>query len=539
MSPSLDLPPSYPEQLNIASRITDGALREGWGQRVAFRAAGTEITYEQVRDDVSRWAGALRELGVAPEQRVLVALADEPSFVTAFLGAIWHGAVAVPVNPYLPPDSYEFFLRDSRSVAAIVAPRLSAVFAEAARSLPALRHIVVFDDHAGKGGAARQGASRAPDELDGATLLRDAAATEPAPTHADEPAFWLYTSGSTGEPKGAIHLHHDIWVSAECWGSRTLGLQPDHVHLSASKLYFAYGLGNSLHCPMWTGGSAVLIPDKPTPGIMLDAIREHRATHFYAVPSFYNAVMADPSFAARVADGALSSLKVCVSAGEALPAPLCERWSQRTGVPLIDGIGSTELLHIFISNRIDDLRPGCSGKPIPGYQARVVDEEGEDVADGDVGDLWVCGDSACSGYWNRHAETKSSVRGEWFVTGDKYRRDAEGYYWYMGRADDMFKVHGQWVSPARVESALLEHDAVHEVAVVASRGEGGLSCGVAHVVPVETADAGLAEALRRHVAERLSAYLVPAGFEFVDELPKTPTGKIQRYRLRDRVRRDD
>jgi benzoate-CoA ligase len=538
MSSTLDDTPIYPDQLNIAARLTEGALEAGWGGRVALRSGGREVTYAEVRDEVACWAGVLEELGVAPEQRVLVALADTPSFITAFLGAIWGGAVAVPVNPYLPLDRYEYYLKDSRSVAAVVAPWLGATVAEARQRLPGLRHIVIFDEEAAArgsesgssstGGGPRPGA----EVLDGAELLGAARPVASASTHCDEPAFWLYTSGSTGAPKGAIHLHHDIWVSAECWGRRTLDLSTDCVHLSASKLYFAYGLGNSLHVPMWTGGSAVLVPEKPTPENMVDAIEEHGVTHFYGVPSFYNAMMAERWFDARVEAGALSSLQACVSAGEALPAPLCERWMQRTGVPLLDGIGSTELLHLFITNRIDDIRPGCSGKPISGYRARVVGETGEDVAPDEVGDLWVCGDSACAGYWNRHAETKAAVRGEWFVTGDKYRRDESGYFWYMGRADDMFKVHGQWVSPALVESTLLEHDRVHEVAVVSSADDGGLACGVAHVVAVGPVEEGFASELRRYATARLSGYMVPASFEFVDELPKTPTGKIQRFLLR-------
>ena len=265
---------------------------------------------------------------------------------------------------------------------------------------------------------------------------------------------------------------------------------------------------------------------------MVEAIAAHRVTHFYAVPSFYGAMMAADSFAAAIADGSLASLEVCVSAGEALPAPLCERWSDHTGVPLLDGIGSTEMLHIFISNRRDDVRPGCSGKPIPGYRARVVGEGGDDVVDGEVGDLWVRGESACAGYWNRHAATKQLLQGEWLVTGDKYRRDADGYYWYAGRTDDMFKVRGQWVSPPLVEGVLLAHEAVREVAVVGSTDKDGLSCGVAYVVPGRTDVDDLGAALREFAASRLSGYLVPARVVLVDDLPKTPTGKIQRFRLR-------
>jgi benzoate-CoA ligase len=564
--------PEYPRSLNIAARLADGALDAGWGERIAFSHGDASITYAQVRDSAARWAEALDDLGVCREQRVLIALPDTPSFVTAFLGTIWAGAVAVPVNPYLPAEHHAFYLDDSRAVVAAIAPALADGIAASTASAPQLRHVVVFSDaveedggkpDGGPGPSAAAirspaaGAGRAPGPAKATTKqppespelpesgeglrwhrgeeLLEAASPRPATeTHCDEPAFWLYTSGSTGAPKAAIHLHHDIWVAAECWGRRTLGLSEPHVHLSASKLFFAYGLGNSLHCPMWSGGRTVLVADKPSPANMLGAIAEHGVTHFYAVPSFYSALLADPELDKRLGDGGLESLEVCVSAGEALPAPLCEAWIERTGAPLLDGIGSTELLHIFIANRIDDIRPGCSGRPIPGYAARVVGEAGEDLGDDQVGDLWVRGDSACAGYWNRHEASKLAQRGEWFVTGDKYRRDAEGYYWYCGRGDDLFKVHGKWVIPTQVEAVLLEHEGVREVAVVAGTDGKGLSCGVAFVVPSSTTpDDGFAAALGEHAAARLSAHAVPAIIELRDELPRTPTGKIQRYRLRE------
>jgi len=526
--------PGYPVRLNIAARLIEGALDSGWRDHPAFFYGDRQLTYGDVYQQAARLAGALDGLGVAREQRVLLGLPDVPAFVGTFLGTMWHGAVAVPINPFLPFDRYEFFLRDSRAVVAVVAPWLVDTVIEAAPRLPFLRHVVVFGggDTADEAWRDLVAVRSEPQVHDGAAIIDAAQASEPAVTHCDEPAFWLYTSGSTGSPKGAVHLHHDIWVSADCWGRRTMHMAPEHVHLSASKMFFAYGLGNSLHCPMWTGGSAVLVAEKPTPANVLAAIARRRVTHFYGVPSFYNGLLNDDELITRVGAGDLESLQVCVSAGETLPAPLCERWMAVTGVPLLDGIGSTELLHVFIANRIDDIRPGCSGRPVEGYEARVADDSGADVEDGTVGDLWVRGDSACAGYWNRHADTKRSVRGEWFVTGDKYVRDADGYYWYTGRADDMFKVHGKWVSPAQVESALLVHEAVREVAVVGSTDEGGLSCAVAYVVPTAPR-ADLEETLLEHAAKRLSGYMVPSRVVVVDELPKTPTGKIQRYLLRD------
>ncbi len=530
----------YPDSLNIAARLAAGALDAGWGERTAFFYRDQEISYAQTADAAARWAGALHTRGVQPEERVLLALPDAPPFVSTFLGAIHNGSVAVPVNPYLPGDRYEFFLADSRAVAAVVAPWLVGPILEAAARLPRLRHLLVFDDPGAADGGVGDGGWRDASVPSGRPALHDGnellAASNPVAattTHCDEPAFWLYTSGSTGSPKGAIHLQHDIWVAAECWSRGTMKMTTEHVHLSASKLYFAYGLGNSLHCPMWSGGSTVLVPEKPTPALMLDAIAARRVTHFYAVPSFYNAMMAEDGFDDRVAAGELESLHVCVSAGEVLPAPLCTAWTDQTGAPLIDGIGSTELLHIFIANRVDDIRPGCSGTPIPGYAARVVSEDGTDAPDDVVGDLWIRGDSSCAAYWNRHDATKSAIQGEWFVTGDKYRRDAAGYYWYAGRADDMFKVHGQWVSPTQVEGVLLVHRAVREAAVVSGTDSEGLARGVAFVVAaVGPAEEALAAELIKHTASQMPRYAVPGEIRFRDELPRTATGKIQRYRLR-------
>lgn len=529
----------FPEELNIAERLCAGSLQAGWGERPAFLCGEDRLTYRQVADRTARWGGVLEGLGIEPEQRVLLALPDAPAFPVAFLGTLWAGSVAVPVNPYLEADRIAFFLRDSRARVAVVAPWLVQGVLEAAPELPYLRHLVVSPEPGAPEGDAAAGSWRrtrerhSPTVADGRRLLEGAEPAAAAPTHRDEPAFWLYTSGSTGLPKAAVHLHHDIGVAAECWGRCTLGLTPEAVHLSASKLFFAYGLGNSLYCPMWTGGRALLVPDKPDPDNMVASLAAHRVTHFYAVPSFYSALLRSQALEEALARRELFSLKVCVSAGEALPAPLCREWMERTGVPLLDGIGSTELLHIFIANRTDDVRPGASGRPVVGYEARVVREDGGEAATDEVGDLWVKGDSACAYYWNRHAASKRAIRGDWFVTGDKYRQDAEGYFWYAGRSDDMFKVHGQWVSPPEVESVLLEHPAVQEAAVVCGVGEDGVAEVVAHVVVGEgVSRERLPADLLRHAAQRLPSYRVPGKVLFRSSLPKTATGKIQRFRLR-------
>ena len=534
---------SFPVQLNIASRLCNAAQEAGWSGRPAFLYRERAISYRDIRGAAARCAALLRQLGIEREKRVLLALPDAPSFPISFLGTLWGGMVAVPVDAYSSVDQYEFYLGDSRAVAAVVAPCQVEPFLEVADRLPRLRHLIVFADPGAPDGTAGDDGWRSipegkrPIVHDGDKLLGLVEPTEPADTHPDEPAFWLYTSGSTGMPKAAVHLHHDMWVAAECWGRCTLAADPEAVHLSASKLYFAYGLGNTLHCPMWTGGRAVLVPEKPTPDTVLDAISRYGVTHFYGVPSFYNALLGSEKFEATCESGALGSLRVCISAGEALPASLCRAWTEKTGAPLLDGIGSTELLHIFIANRIDDIKPGCSGKPIVGYEARIVTEDGEDADTDVVGDLWIKGDSACAFYWNRHAASKAAIRGEWFVTGDKYRRDEDGYYWYAGRADDMFKVHGLWVSPPEVESVLLEHPGVHEAAVVCGADEEGLPHALAFVVPIVEGGGGdqLAAELGEHVAKQMSRHCVPGEVRFCSSLPKTPTGKVQRFRLREQV----
>jgi benzoate-CoA ligase len=354
--------------------------------------------------------------------------------------------------------------------------------------------------------------------------------------HHDDVAFWLYSSGTTGFPKGAVHLQHDMRCCAESFGHGVLGIGPSDRTFSVAKLFFAYGLGNALYFPFSVGASTILLPDKPDPARIFDVVRRFRPTLFYAVPTAYSAMLAEMDAGASPD---FSSVRLCSSAGEPLAATLFERWRARTGVEVLDGIGSTEMLHTFIANRPGRVRPGSSGEIVPGYAARVVDADGRDVAPDEIGDLLIKGESTCSCYWNKQEQTRKTIVGEWIRTGDKYSRDRDGYFWYQGRSDDMLKAGGYWVSPAEVESAILTHPAVLECAVIGCEDDTRLVKPMAFVV-LKSGQAGspeLADALKGHLKTRLAVYKCPRWIEFVGDLPKTATGKIQRYKLREGLKR--
>jgi benzoate-CoA ligase family protein len=511
-----------PERFNVATWFVDRNVAEGRGDRVAFVCEDRTLTYAGLADLVNRAGNALRDLGVEMEQRVLMLCLDAPEFLATFWGAIKIGAVPVPVNTMMRAADYLYFLEDSRARVAVVSEPLLAEAQPILGRAPFLRHVVV----AGKAGAGRI----AFDDWVG----RASPSLEPAPTSRDDAAFWLYSSGSTGFPKAAVHLQHDMVVCAETYAARVLGIRPDDRTFSAAKLFFAYGLGNNMYFPMSVGAQAVLYPKRPTPEAVFEVISRHRPTIFFGVPTLYAAMLALPDVERRYD---LSSLRVCVSAGEALPEQLYRRWRERFGVEILDGVGTTEILHIFISNRAGEVRPGSSGTPVPGYEATIVDDAGRPVARGEIGNLRVKGDSTMAFYWNKHEKTKESLVGHWIQTGDKYYQDEDGYFWYCGRSDDMLKVGGIWVSPVEVEAALAGHPAVLEAAVVGQEDADRLVKPKAYVVLKDptSASPGLDEELRAFVKAKIAPYKYPRWIEFVAELPKTATGKIQRFKLRARA----
>jgi benzoate-CoA ligase family protein len=515
-----------PETFNAATHFVDRNVAEGRGRCIAIECGEACITYDEVLQNVNRFATALRDtLTARREERVLLLLLDGPSFVYSFLGAIKAGAVPVPLNTLWKPADYAFVVRDSGTSIVIVSPallpRLEQMPADVRRSL---RH-VVHDV--------------------GDLLARGSPAFDAEPTHRDSPAFWLYSSGSTGTPKGCVHLQHDMVVCAELFGKGVLGIRQADRTFSVAKLFFAYGLGNALYFPFSVGATTILWPGPPAPEHVYAVIEKHRPTLFYSVPTGYGMMLAhqrpegrhdeSPRADPRVRDFDLSSIRLAVSAGEALPAALYDRFKQRFGIDIIDGIGSTEALHMFIANRLGAIRPGSSGLLVDGYEARILDDNGVPVAPNEVGNLWVKGDSVCAGYWNRHEKTKDTIEGHWIRTGDKYAQDEDGFFWYAGRADDMLKVGGLWVSPVEVENALIAHPAVLECGVVGHEDHDALIKPMAFVVvrPGAAATPELARELQQFVREGLAEYKRPRWVEFLPKLPKTATGKIQRFRLRE------
>ena len=509
-----------PEAFNVATYFVDRNVAEGRGNRVAMECGDVQVTYGELLDNVDRAGNALRALGVRREERVALLLQDTPEFAYCFFGAIKLGAVAVPLNTLLKPNEYRYLLNDCRARVLVVSPMLLAQWEAIPREkLPYLEHIVV----AGEGPALVESLP---------ALMQEAAPElDAARTSRDEPAFWLYSSGSTGSPKGCVHLHHDMVVCAESYAKAVLHITEHDRCFSVAKLFFAYGLGNALYFPFAVGATTILWPGQPSPANVFAVIERYRPTLFYSVPTNYAALLAHKRDGT---DFDLACVRHAVSAGEALPAAIFERFKQRFGVEILDAIGSTEACHMFIANRPGEVRPGSSGKVLDGFEARIVDENGADVAEGEIGNLLIRSDAVCAYYWNQHEKSKETFAGPWLRTGDKYYRDADGYYWYAGRSDDMLKVSGSWVSPIEIEAALVAHDAVLEAAVVGREDENRLLKPAAFVVLRDSArgsDALSAE-LKEHVGKRLSGFKSPRWVEFVPALPKTATGKIQRYKLR-------
>jgi benzoate-CoA ligase len=506
---------------NAAADLIERNLDTGRGAKTAFIDDHGRYSYGELAERVSRFANLIGRLGIHREQRILLCLYDTIDFPTAFLGAIKAGVVPVAVNTQLSAGEYEFMLADSRARAVIVSAAVLPAMTAALAELPGSRPEVIVS-----GGDAPQSSL-------GALLAEMSTVSETAPTHPDEPCFWLYSSGSTGSPKGTVHVHSSLVQTAELYAVAVLGIGESDVVYSAAKLFFAYGLGNSLTFPMAVGATSVLMAERPSTEAVSRVLREHQPTIFYGVPTLYNAMLAGNDLP-RPEELAL---RRCVSAGEPLPQEIGRRWSARIGADILDGIGSTEMLHIFLSNRPGAVRYGTTGQPIPGYGLKIVDEDGRPVRRGDIGDLWVDGPTSALFYWNNRERCRATFMGPWTRTGDKYFEDADGYYVYCGRSDDMLKVSGMYVSPAEVEAALIAHDDVLEAAVVGAADENGLVKPKAFVVAKSGVRVGeeLARTLEVHSRSLLAPFKCPRWYAFVEDLPKTATGKIRRFKLREQT----
>jgi benzoate-CoA ligase family protein len=506
-----------PTTFNATDYLLDRQVREGHGARTAVLCGDISLTYGELAEETRRVAAGFSTLGVRPEERVMLCMADGVELLTGILGAMYLGAVPVPVSTMVTGNELATVLADARARVLCV----SAEFAQAAEvalaAAPEVTHVLTDGD-----------ADLAAIPWD--TLRSSGELTEPYPTWPDSPALWLYTSGTTGKPKGAMHRHGSVRDVAELYGRGVLNVMPDDRTLSVPKLFFAYGLGNSAFFPLSAGATTVLERGRPTPDAIAERVRETSPTLFFGVPTFYSALLNS-----SIPDDTFASVRQGVSAGEPLPPVLFSRFRERFGVEILDGLGSTEALHIFLSNRPGTARPGSSGTPVAGYRVRLRTADGTEItATGEPGDLYLSGPSVATGYWCRTETTRAVFQGEWLKTGDTYVKNDDGTYTCLGRSDDMLKAGGIWVSPAEVEERLLQHPDVAEAAVVAGRGADGLDKPIACVVPV-AGRAVDAAALVRWCREGLAAYKRPRAVVRMAELPKTATGKIRRNVLRDLV----
>ncbi|MEM1198129.1 MAG: benzoate-CoA ligase family protein [Pseudomonadota bacterium] len=509
----------FPRIYNAATDFVDRNIDEGRADKAAFIDPDRTLTYGELLAASCQMANMLTAQGIARETRVAMIMLDTVDFPITFWGAIRAGIVPVPLNTLLNGAQYEYMLRDSRAQVLVISAALLPTVADILGDIEILEHVIVSGGDAGGHMSFQQ------------ELEQHETTFTPAETLADEVAFWLYSSGSTGNPKGVQHVHTSAMITARNYARNVLAMDENDVVYSAAKLFFAYGLGNAMTFTMATGATATLLPGRPTPQSVFGMLKDHQPTLFFGVPTLYAAILADP---ACTPENGSARLRHCISAGEALPEDVAQGWKAKFGVEILDGIGSTELLHIFLSNRPDELRYGTTGKAVPGYRLKLVDEDGAELGDDEIGELVVHGNTAANGYWNQRAKSRATFEGAWTRTGDKYYRDADGFYHYCGRTDDMFKVSGIWVSPFEVESALVSHGAVLEAAVVAKEDEEGLLKPKAFVVLNQGQETGdLFETLKEHVKQEVGAWKYPRWIDFVDDLPKTATGKIQRFKLRE------
>ncbi|KAB2330497.1 benzoate-CoA ligase family protein [Cytobacillus depressus] len=511
------------EHYNSSYRFIEEIVQKGLGNKVAIYCDDEKVTYQELLSRVNQFGNALKNIGIEPENRMLIVTYDTPEFVVSFFGAIKMGAIPIPVNTMMTHDDFEYFLNNSRA-------RILVIHEDFWKKIENNRDRFIFLKHVIVIGQEKNSEKEIVHFQD---FIKDSSdQLEAFKTTFEDPAFWLYSSGSTGNPKGVVHLQRSMESAFNNYAKQILNISENDIAFSASKLFFAYGLGNGMYFPLGAGGSTILLKDRPTPDKVLETIVKYKPTIFFGVPTLFGSIINQVEKTGVIPD--LSSVRICVSAGEALPATFINKWKELFNIDILDGIGLTEALHIFLSNRIGDIKPGSTGKVVPGYEAKILNENQQTVSANEIGDLVIKGESLSAGYWCNIAENHRKFHGEWMYTGDKYYQDEEGDFWYCGRSDDMLKVGGIWVSPVEIEATLLHHKQVLEVAVVGAKNENGLIFPKAFVVlkdGVEPTES-LNEELKLFVKQNLAPYKYPRVIIFISELPKTATGKIQRFRLK-------